>query len=493
MAHALRLVFPAWGWLALAGVTLVRLAVAAALPLSPDEAYYWVFSRALAPGYLDHPPMVALWIRAGTWIAGDGATGVRLLAPFSAGIGSVLLADAAERLLPGRQAGFRAAMLLNATLLLGVGAVTMTPDTPLIFFWTATLWALARVTTGGGKWFVVAGAMLGFALVSKYTAVFAGLGAGLWLMLTPAMRPWLSRPAPWIGAVLAGIIFAPVVWWNAEHGWASFLKQGGRAGDLSPGRAIRFVAELIGSQVGLATPLVFLFLAMGAGLAVRLAWRTRDPAWTLLAAMTWPAALLFAEHTLGDRVQGNWPAILYPTVAIAAAGLDGAFWRRLFCPALALGFSITAIVYLQGVLGLFPIPPKLDPTALQLAGWQDFSSMVESARQREGASFIAADQYGVASQLAHLIPAPVIGIEPRWRFFDLPQARIAGKTGILVRSLRRGSNVDTAPWSEIRDVGTAFRQRDGVAVEGYRLYSVVGAADTPQAVELPMPNKGEPR
>ena len=72
-------------WLAaLAALTLVRLLVAAAAPLSPDEAYYWLWSRALAPGYLDHPPMVALWMRLGTELAGPGSLGVRLLAPLSA-------------------------------------------------------------------------------------------------------------------------------------------------------------------------------------------------------------------------------------------------------------------------------------------------------------------------------------------------------------------------------------------------------------------------
>ena len=179
--------------------------------------------------------------------------------------------------------------------------------------------------------------------------------------------------------------------------------------------------------------------------------------------------------------------------AIAAAGLDRRFWRRLFRPAVTLGFSITAIVYLQGVLAPFPIPPRLDPTALQLAGWPGLADAVETTRQHEGAVFVAADQYGVASQLARLLPAPVVGIEPRWRFSDLPRARIAGERGILVRSLRRGPDVDAAPWSDIHEVGTAFRQRDGVAVEGYRLYSVMGRADLAQAVALPTPRDGEPR
>ena len=80
---------------ALALLTGVRLAVAGFAPLSPDEAYYWVWSRALAPGYLDHPPMVALWIGLGTLLAGDTPLGVRLLGPLSAALGSVLLARAA--------------------------------------------------------------------------------------------------------------------------------------------------------------------------------------------------------------------------------------------------------------------------------------------------------------------------------------------------------------------------------------------------------------
>ena len=120
---------------ALLGLTALRLVVAAWMPLLPDEAYYWVWSRALAPGYFDHPPMVALWIAAGTALAGEGALGVRLLAPSAALLGSLMLARAARDLLPGeetarREAGVLAAALLNATLLFGAGSVTMTTFRP---------------------------------------------------------------------------------------------------------------------------------------------------------------------------------------------------------------------------------------------------------------------------------------------------------------------------------------------------------------------------
>ena len=57
----------------------MRLVAAAWTPLTFDEAYYWMWSKHLAGGYYDHPPMVAFVIRLGTMIAGDTEFGVRLV------------------------------------------------------------------------------------------------------------------------------------------------------------------------------------------------------------------------------------------------------------------------------------------------------------------------------------------------------------------------------------------------------------------------------
>jgi 4-amino-4-deoxy-L-arabinose transferase-like glycosyltransferase len=475
---------------ALAGLTVLRLAVAAIAPLAPDEAYYWVWSRALAVGYPDHPPMVALWVRAGTALAGDTRLGIRLLGPLAVAVASVLLADAGDRLLPGRRAGLLAAALLNATLLLGVGAVVMTPDTPLLFFWTCCVWALARRLRGGGAtWWLAAGLFAGLAMASKYTAAFLWLGIALWLLATPSVRGQLLRPAVWLGALLGGAVFLPVVLWNAEHGWASFARQGGRVAEWQPASAIRFIGELIGGQIGLATPLVFVLFAGGVASAARLAWRTRDPVWTLLAALTLPATLVFAQHAIGDRVQGNWPAIIYPAAAIAAAGLRGRPWQRLQGPALALGFAVTLIVYLQAGVAPVSLPVRLDPIALRLAGWDTLAARIADVRQQAGADFVAADQYGVAAELALGLPPgiPVIGIEPRWALFDLPHPMLAGRTGILVRSARRGDLDDASGWSEIAELGQAERIHDGTAVEAFRLFRVTGQAGPASAAVLPRP------
>ncbi len=196
---------------ALAAVTLIRLSMAAAIPLAPDETYYWVWSQALAPGYLDHPPMVAVWIKLGTSLVGQTALGVRLLGPLAAALASWMLFDAARVLFPtASAAGAAAVLMLNATLLLGVGTVIMTPDSPLLFFWTATFWAMARVASGGrGAWWLIAGVAGGLALDSKYTALFLWIGIGLWVLLVPAMRPWLKRWQPWAACLIGLGLFAP--------------------------------------------------------------------------------------------------------------------------------------------------------------------------------------------------------------------------------------------------------------------------------------------
>ncbi len=454
----------------LAALTALRLLVAAWAPLAPDEAYYWVWSRALAPGYLDHPPMVALWIWAGTALAGPGALGVRLLAPLSAALGSVLLAQAGTDLLGDRRAGVRAAVLLNATLLFGVGAVTMTPDTPLLFFWTATLWALARLhATGRPWWWLVAGVAAGLALDSKYTAALLAPAILLWLLAVPGLYPWLRRIQPWAAAVIAGLLFLPVLAWNATHGWASFARQGGRTGDWHPARAAQFLGELFAGQIGLATPLLAVLFGAGMVLAARRGWR-RDPAWTLLAALTLLPAAVFVQHALGDRVQANWPAVIYPAAAIAAAGLR---WQR---PAVALGLALTLLVYVQAAWAPFPLPASLDPTLKQMGGWPELARDVAAAARRDHAAFVAVENYGDAAELVRLLPPalPVIGLDPRWALFALPAAHPDGG-GLLLLAARGGA-------------GDVTRARDGVVAARYLLYPLAALPPDSPAVLLPRPH-----
>ncbi|MCQ9154815.1 ArnT family glycosyltransferase [Acidomonas methanolica] len=452
----------------LLALTALRLVMAAVLPLTPDEAYYWTWSHHLQGGYLDHPGMVALWIRIGTALAGDSPFGVRWLGPVSALLGTALVWDAARVFAPGRRGGMRAALLLNGTLMIGLGAITMTPDTPLVFFTACALWAAARLIAGADwRWLVPVAAALGLAFSSKYTAALTSLATILWVMTAR------SGGRKWAWTLVAGgvgtLFVLPVVCWNAEHGWISFLKQGGRAGMWRPARAIQFLGELLGGQFALATPLIFLLFVIGAWHVAREA--RRNEAARLLAFWTVIPAVVFLEHALGDRVQANWPVVLYPALALAAARL-----ARPVGAAAGLGIGLGLLVCVQALTHLFPLPPRLDVIARQTGGWEQLAATLRATASPGDA--IYAEDYGVASELAYYGGAlQVRGVETRWSATGLPQTRAT--PGVFLLRADRRPPEDVAGLRVGQRIGTACRFR-GACYDVYRL----GGDAAPQIVTI---------
>ena len=163
-------------------LVFLRFVLAATANLAEDEAYYWLWSTHLAAGYYDHPPMIAYWIRAGTAIFGQTAFGVRFVALLSSLAGSYLLYRASLSLFRDASAALLAVLWLNATLLCNAAAIVSTPDTPLAFFATLTLFTLAKlIESGKGAWWYGVGAALGLAFMSKYTAVLLLPGVFIWM------------------------------------------------------------------------------------------------------------------------------------------------------------------------------------------------------------------------------------------------------------------------------------------------------------------------
>src|SRR5215472_9982010 len=112
--------------LALGGaiVVLALQALAAQrLELTFDEAYYTLWSRSLAFGYLDHPPMVALLIRASTALFGGSELGVRALSLAVVGAMPALIAFIAWRLLRSAKTAALAALMWVAMPLVLIGAI----------------------------------------------------------------------------------------------------------------------------------------------------------------------------------------------------------------------------------------------------------------------------------------------------------------------------------------------------------------------------------
>src|SRR5258708_2581756 len=135
--------------LTILALVVLRLVAAAYTPLTFDEAYYWMWSKNLAGGYYDHPPMVALVIRLGTLIAGDTELGVRLVSILLALPMSWAVYQTAAILFGGRRLASTSVILLNVTLMAAVGTMIVTPDAPLLVASSFVLLALAKVLQTG--------------------------------------------------------------------------------------------------------------------------------------------------------------------------------------------------------------------------------------------------------------------------------------------------------------------------------------------------------
>ena len=469
--------------LALVGL---RLLAAAWTPITFDEAYYWMWSKHLAGGYYDHPPMVAVVIRLGTLIAGDTEFGVRLVSILSALPMSWAVYRATEILFGSRRAAASATILLNVTLMAAVGTLIVTPDAPLLVASSLLLFALAKVLeTGQGAWWLAVGAAAGAAVLSKYTALFFGPAILLWLIAIPKLRRWLISPWLYLGGLVAIAMFAPVILWNAEHHWVSFIKQMGRARieDFRPA----FIAELIPTQIAFATPLVWILGAMGLyALATR-----RDRAMAarvLINAMYWTIVAYFIWHSLHARVEANWFAPVYPAFAVAAAVSANLTpweprWQRVadFCRRWALpsGVVMFALLIVQANTGALS-GYRRDATVRSVGvGWRELASEIEAVRARVGATCVLAPDYGTTGWLAFYLPKGtcVAQQNQRIRWVNMPEpdkALLAGKL-LYVHEVWPIDHPLKHMFAHVEKVAEVARKRGPLTIETYALDVLEGA------------------
>jgi 4-amino-4-deoxy-L-arabinose transferase-like glycosyltransferase len=469
--------------LVIAALTLLRFVAAAVLPLSADEAYYWLWSRHLASGYYDHPPAIAWVIRFGTLVFGATPFGVRVGGLLLSLLASWFVWRGGAKLFGSEEAGARACLYFNLTLMISVETLAATPDAPAASAAAGVFYALAQLHAGGrARWWLAAGVFAGLGLLSKYTALFLGAGMLVWLLLSPKARQWLFSPWPYLGGVLALLIFLPNLLWNAQHGWATFVFQFGRIAEGS--FTLRFLFEFLGAQLALASPFIFVLAALA--LAFRA--RDRDSATFLLAAVIFPSALYFLIHSLHDRIQGNWPSFLYPALAMAAAeafahtdwrGWTAPVWRfsrMLATPAAAV---MLVAIYAQALFGVIPFG-RSDPLARLLAVGVDgvMNRIASNADANHAAAIVTTDYASTAwFSFYGTTGLPVIQANEEYRYLDAatpPPALLKRPLIYVVEQRLDKHGLLAASFGSVREVARFDRLRHGVPIAHYVVYRLEG-------------------
>ncbi len=225
------------------------------IPLYSDETYYWLWSKKLALSYFDHPPMVAYLIKA-TTLFGDSAMEIRLSAPLLMAGSAYLLYRLAKVMFDERVATYTFYIFLTSLIVQGASTI-ITPDVPLIFFWSLTLYtAYMYIEEGQRHYALWMGLSTGALLLSKYTGVL--LPASLILYILLYRRTLFLDRYLYYAILLCFLVFLPVVYWNYLHDFISFKFQLGHGIAEEKVFHPEYFFKFVGEQLAIFHPLYLL-------------------------------------------------------------------------------------------------------------------------------------------------------------------------------------------------------------------------------------------
>jgi 4-amino-4-deoxy-L-arabinose transferase-like glycosyltransferase len=370
-----------------------------------DELYFLAAADRLDWGYVDQPPLTPVFAWLSTTVFGATPMGLRVVATLLAVLTVVVVALVARELGAGTAGQVVAAVagaLGTFTLTVGHMLSTTTVD---VLMWTVIGWlALRLLRTGDGRWWLAIGAAAGVGLVNKWLVALLLFALGVAVLAVgprSVLRTW------WLaaGVVVAAVIVAPTLVWQAAHDFPLLTVASGISADDGAENRILFVPMQL---VYLSPVLVPVWVA---GL-VR-CWRDPEVRWARALAVGYPVVCVVL------LVTGGKPYYAVPLlVLLTAAGVPPVLrWlaavraRRVWSGvAAAVGIAMSVVLALP-VLPTSALGPVLamNKEPGEQVGWPEFVDTVARgwaaipAEDRDTAVIFTAN-YGQAGAIEHYGP-----------------------------------------------------------------------------------------
>ncbi len=443
-------------------MTILRAILSAKLGLGDDEAYYWEWTRRLELSYYDHPAMVAWLIKLGTLLFGQTPLGVRSFGLVCNAVSGFLLWRLSERLF-GKATAALALFFYTFAPIFSLGGLLMVPDAPMGMAWMAVaflVWCILGENDDRWSLWVLAGAALGFGLISKYTIVLLAGSVVLLMLSEPQWRVYLLRPKFWLAVVVAALFCLPIVLWNVQYDWPTIKfhlhdRQTG-GGGANFGRWGQFFA----SQLLVLGPALLVLCFGVVAVALR---RWSEVKWRFLVLLSVPTFALFCLQALYAEFKPHWPAPSYMLLFIGGAELMRAgwqrrpvFWRSVAALILLIFVPLNFLFYCGAMTPIIPkiarvVAPnapweaKFDPTN-DLYGWDQ--ALIEAEKIRaafrsrgELEPFLSSSRYQLVSQLAFVSQEQVLRISPgkdQYSFWQTPEfwRPLLGQNSIFITDQR---------------------------------------------------------
>lgn len=438
-------------------VFLFRIIASFSTNLGVDEAYYFSYLQFPQISFYDHPPMVAIMLWLTTLNQSFSSEFFMRLGPLLIGTMNLFLIFRIGTEIQNKRTGLLAAALASASLYNSIiSGLFVLPDTPLSLFWLFALWSAIRyIKNGLSKQLFLFGFFAGLALVSKYHGLFLWMGMGLYILAH--QRNELRKPRLYLALALTFAIFSPVIIWNAQNNWESFLFQGSRAFSFQF-KPLTLTAELFG-QFAYNNPISVVILAL---IFIPFFKNYRTQSTHIQSVLLWfslPLILLVVVLSLFNRTQPHWTGPAYYGLILVAAtlldrlpqlqlnkfikGINAANW-------LLVATLIVGIVHSN--VGLLPsLPPKNIETmgqydfSIDMYGWQQVENKIDSLLIAEktsnpafDANFLMTRNWFPAGHLYYYVSTPLQ--KPLYVYGTLGERHHFKQVNLHFGPISKGSN-----------------------------------------------------
>ncbi len=247
--------------------TLIRCIIACCTALGNDEVYYRMYAQYLQWNYFDHPPIVGWLIRFTTAnLFLDNELFIRLGAILSAAITTWFIFLTGKRL-NNDYTGFLAALIYTGTIYGSIIAGTfILPDSPQMICWSAGLYLLTGITRYNHvnrtqkRDLLIFGVVAGIGMLCKIHTAFLWLGLLLYIILHH--RQWLKEPVLYISVIISIALFYPVIKWNIDNHFITYLYHSKRVAVTNSGIDISSFLTFTGGQIFYTNPIVFFLIVL---------------------------------------------------------------------------------------------------------------------------------------------------------------------------------------------------------------------------------------
>ncbi|HYM92691.1 MAG TPA: glycosyltransferase family 39 protein [Chitinophagaceae bacterium] len=318
---------------------LLNLLQAGVTELFDDEAYYWVYSKFPAWGYFDHPPMIALLIKAGYFLF-HNELGVRFFITILSTATLIII----YQLLPKKNNGLFFSIACSMAVL-QIGGIIAVPDIPLMFF-TAVFFALYRRFLN--KYSIVNALLLGLAMALLLYSKYHGVLIILFTLISNLKL--FRQPLAYLSAFFTFLLFFPHLLWQFQHGFPSV--QYHLFERNSTGYKFSYTTEYILGQILLAGPLLgWLFLWQSSK------YKTADLFERTLKFCLFGIYGFFLLSSLRGRVEANWtiPALIPLFIISHQALLNNDKWKIILWKLAPVTLVLVLMVRLYMALDIAPL------------------------------------------------------------------------------------------------------------------------------------------